>query len=191
MRGLLTPKQNALRQDWAKFDIVFCNPPFHRDRLEQWVVKGFLEAQKGATVVMVLPYYKSYAWFRYVVVPFAEIRQIQGNVIYSGYGNKKESVLEIRGTTNTIRAGHLLIPSSPSSAKTNKASTDSMWISPGRCGPIRPNVFHANTGKLCRCCVALLPMRCVTAAAVICLWMSMWRLADVRATPMLPHVEDN
>ena len=84
-----SPKQDAQHQDWAKHGSVFCNPPFHRDRLEQWVVKGFLEAQKGATVVMVLPYYKSYAWFRYVIVPFAEIRQIQGQVIFQGYGNQK------------------------------------------------------------------------------------------------------
>ena len=84
-----SPEQDGLRQNWAKHGSVFGNPPFHRDRLEEWVVKGFLEAQKGATVVMVLPYYKSYAWFRYVVIPFAEIRQIWGQVVFQGYGNQK------------------------------------------------------------------------------------------------------
>jgi len=93
-----TPKQDALRQHWAQFGDVFCNPPFHRKHLAHWVVKGFLEAQKGATVVMLLPYYKSYDWFRYVVIPFAEIRQIQGNVIYSGYGNQKGKCAGNRGS---------------------------------------------------------------------------------------------
>lgn len=84
-----TPKQDALRQDWAKFGSVFCNPPFNWRQLHRWVVKGFREAQKGATVVMLLPYFKSYSWFRYVVIPFGEIRQIQGMVVYQGYGNQR------------------------------------------------------------------------------------------------------
>jgi site-specific DNA-methyltransferase (adenine-specific) len=91
------PKQDALRQGWAKFGIVFCNPPYNWHQLERWVVKGFDEAQMGATVVMLLPYFKSYSWFRYVVIPFAEIRQIQGLVIYPGYGNQKGKCAGNRG----------------------------------------------------------------------------------------------
>lgn len=93
-----SPKQDALRQDWARYRSVFCNPPYNWHQLEEWVVKGFLESQKGATVVMVLPYFKSYAWFRYVVVPFAEIRQIQGQVVYQGYGSQKDNCAGNKGS---------------------------------------------------------------------------------------------
>ena len=92
-----SPEQDSLRHGWAKFGSIFCNPPYNWHHLERWVVKGFLEAQKGATVVMLLPYFKSYSWFRFVVIPFAEIRQIQGLVIYPGYGNQRGKCAGNRG----------------------------------------------------------------------------------------------
>ena len=84
-----TPKQDGLKQRWSKASggkAIFCNPPYARDQIGAWVKKGYEEGQRGATVVMLLPQYVSYPWFRYIVSAFAEIRQVQGLVSFKGFG---------------------------------------------------------------------------------------------------------
>lgn len=81
---------DALRQSWAG-EVVFCNPPFGRD-LGDWVEKARAEAQDGgATIVMLLPARTGTRWFHRAVLPFAEIRFLQGRVNYvlGGNGNTR------------------------------------------------------------------------------------------------------
>ncbi len=87
----LTPEQDALTQDWKAASggkAVFLNSPFHRSILPSFVAKAYNESQKGLEVVCILPYYKSYAWFRDLVWAYAEVRQIQGHVVFDGFGPK-------------------------------------------------------------------------------------------------------
>jgi phage N-6-adenine-methyltransferase len=84
-----TATDDALQRDWVA-DCggrpIFMNPPYKFGTLEQFVAKAHSESQRGAIVVCVLPFYKSYPWFRQIVWEHAEIRMIQGQVIFSGYG---------------------------------------------------------------------------------------------------------
>src|SRR5208283_3875924 len=62
-----TVEDDALTQDWVADcggKPIFMNPPFAFGTLEKFVEKAHLESQRGATVVCVLPFYKSYPWFR-------------------------------------------------------------------------------------------------------------------------------
>ena len=88
----LTPDQDALKQNWIAASggkPIFLNAPFERRELPKFVEKAYDESQKGAEVVCVLPYYKSYPWFRDYVWAYAEVRQIQGMVVFDGFGRKK------------------------------------------------------------------------------------------------------
>jgi phage N-6-adenine-methyltransferase len=87
----LTPEGDALQQDWkvaSSGKPAFLNPPFHRDQLPQFVQKAYAESQKGLEVVCILPFFKSYSWFRDYVWAFCEMRQIQGPVVFDGFGPK-------------------------------------------------------------------------------------------------------
>ena len=88
-KNYFTPKQNALKQNWVKAsggEPIFCNPPYAWNQVGDWVKKGYEESQRGAVVVMLLPQYVSYPWFRYIVSQYAEIRQVQGLVAFKGFG---------------------------------------------------------------------------------------------------------
>lgn len=56
-----TADDNGLLQPWD--GVVWCNPPYGRE-IPRWVRKGYEEAQKpGTTVVMLLPARTDTAWF--------------------------------------------------------------------------------------------------------------------------------
>lgn len=58
-----TKEDDGLRQDWGGHR-VFCNPPYGRE-IGKWVKKGWEEAQKpGTTVVLLLPSRTDTAWFQ-------------------------------------------------------------------------------------------------------------------------------
>lgn len=57
-----TVEDDGLKQDWGGHR-VFLNPPYGRD-IERWVEKGFIEALKPCTtVVMLLPARTDTKWF--------------------------------------------------------------------------------------------------------------------------------
>jgi phage N-6-adenine-methyltransferase len=87
----LTPKEDALTVNWHERSggrAIFLNSPFERHQLPRFVEKAYDESQHGPEVTCVLPYYKSYPWFRDVVWTYAEVRQIQGQVVFDGFGPK-------------------------------------------------------------------------------------------------------
>lgn len=71
--------QDALTQDWAA-KRCWMNPPYGRG-IEQWIAKAWEEAQKGATVVCLLPARVDTIWFHDVVLPNAkEVRFLKGRL---------------------------------------------------------------------------------------------------------------
>lgn len=57
-----TQEDNGLSQSWGGYS-VFCNPPYGRE-IGAWVRKGYEEAQKpGTKVVMLLPARTDTTWF--------------------------------------------------------------------------------------------------------------------------------
>lgn len=77
-------KQDALQQRWD--GSVWCNPPYGRE-IGKWVAKGYAEAQKGSTVVMLLPSRTDTRWF-HEYCSKAELRFVKGRL---KFGNAKNS----------------------------------------------------------------------------------------------------
>lgn len=76
-----TPEDDALSQDWT--GSVWVNPPYTAG-IGKWVRKGFEEAQKGATVVMLIPARTETRWWHDYVMRSAEIWLIKGRMRFGG-----------------------------------------------------------------------------------------------------------
>lgn len=74
-----TKADDGLKKSWGG-QRVFCNPPYGR-QIGKWVEKGYREAQKpNTTVVMLLPARTDNGWFHDYILGKAEIRFIRGRV---------------------------------------------------------------------------------------------------------------
>ncbi|WP_027717409.1 DNA N-6-adenine-methyltransferase [Desulfovirgula thermocuniculi] len=80
-----SPEQNGLIQEWAP-ETCWMNPPYGRE-ISRWVRKAWEEAQKGATVVCLLPSRTDTAWWHEYVMRAAEIRFIRGRLHFEGAKN--------------------------------------------------------------------------------------------------------
>lgn len=74
---------NGLVQDWSK-DRCWMNPPYGRD-IVNWARKAFLESQRGALVVGLVPARTDTGWWHDFVIS-QEIRFLRGRVRFSGGG---------------------------------------------------------------------------------------------------------
>lgn len=79
-----TEQDDALSQPWE--GTVWCNPPYGRI-IGKFVAKGFEEAQKGATVVMLIPARTDTRYWHEYVMRAREIRFIKGRLHFSGSRN--------------------------------------------------------------------------------------------------------
>src|SRR5262245_24182991 len=70
-----TPEQDGLSQSWAG-DVCWCNPPYRE--VGPWIRKAAEEAQAGALVVCLVPASTDTQWWHTWVIPYAEIRWLQG-----------------------------------------------------------------------------------------------------------------
>ena len=62
-KKFFTAEDDGLKKRWK--GTVWCNPPFHRHLIGAWVERAFLESQRGAKVVMLLPSrFKDYRWWK-------------------------------------------------------------------------------------------------------------------------------
>jgi phage N-6-adenine-methyltransferase len=57
-------EDDALRQDWSGFPSIWCNPPFSADLIGRFVAKAVEAAEKGSTVVLLLPSWPGYDWYQ-------------------------------------------------------------------------------------------------------------------------------
>ncbi|GEA16775.1 DNA N-6-adenine-methyltransferase of bacteriophage [Moorella sp. E308F] len=78
-----TKKENGLKQDW--FGTVFMNPPYGRE-IKQWVQKAYEEAEKGCTVVCLLPARTDTSWFHDYCLK-GEIRFLRGRLKFGSAKN--------------------------------------------------------------------------------------------------------
>jgi len=80
-----TIQDNALWQPWD--GVVFCNPPYGR-LIGKFVRKGYMEAQKGATVVMLIPSRTDTRYWHNYVMRAKEIRFVKGRLYFSVDGKR-------------------------------------------------------------------------------------------------------
>lgn len=77
-----TPRDDGLTQPWH--GVVFMNPPYGAG-LGRWVAKARHEAERGATVVALIPARTDTAyWHRHVMTAASEIRFIRGRLHFGG-----------------------------------------------------------------------------------------------------------
>ncbi len=72
-------EDDALKQDWSTFRTIWCNPPFSAALIERFIAKAIEAAEKGSTVVLLLPYWPGYDWFQEVKRK-GEMRDVIGPV---------------------------------------------------------------------------------------------------------------
>lgn len=90
-----TKEQDGLAQSWAG-ETVFCNPPYSRKRKGNpgqaaWVKKAYEEAQKGATVVLLIPARTETEAFHEYILPHAEIRFLRGRLHFEDKGQPRDA----------------------------------------------------------------------------------------------------
>ena len=82
----LTEEDNALSINWSKYiwessfvntKLIWCNPPYHK--LISWVSKSIEEAERGCTVVMLLPWGRWAKWHE-LIVRHAEMVRVVGRI---------------------------------------------------------------------------------------------------------------
>ncbi len=79
-----SPDLDGLSQKWT--GVCWCNPPYG-STISCWVEKAFYEAQKGATVVLILPVRSDTKWWQKYVMR-GEIRFFAGRL---KFGSSKNS----------------------------------------------------------------------------------------------------
>jgi phage N-6-adenine-methyltransferase len=57
-------RTDALDQDWSKWPTIFCNPPFRAELISQFAAKAVDAAERGSTIVLILPSLPGYTWFQ-------------------------------------------------------------------------------------------------------------------------------
>ena len=67
---------DGLMADWG--EVTFCNPPY--SGIAIWVKKAWQEAQKGRTVVLLIPSRTDTRWWHDYVMTATEIRFIKGRL---------------------------------------------------------------------------------------------------------------
>ena len=77
------PKFDGLSVEWGQSN--FCNPPY--SEIEVWVEKAFKEAQKGKTVVLLIPSRTDTKWWHEYVMKSKEIRFIKGRLKFDEHKN--------------------------------------------------------------------------------------------------------
>ena len=79
-----TIEDDGLKQSWEG-EKIFCNPPYKRGIINQWVKKGFEEGQKEKTlVVMLLSVRSDVKWFKEYVMNADEIYFVNGRLKFGG-----------------------------------------------------------------------------------------------------------
>ena len=81
-----TKEDNGLTKDWSN-EVVFCNPPYGRE-IKKWAKKAYEEAQKGTTIVCLVPSRTDTRYWHNYFMEADEIRFIKGRL---KFGDAKNS----------------------------------------------------------------------------------------------------
>lgn len=82
-----TPETNGLNKSWNRGGAVFCNPPYGR-AISSWVKKAYEEAQKGITIVLLIPSRTDTKYFHEYIYGKAEIRFVRGRLHFNDENGK-------------------------------------------------------------------------------------------------------
>ena len=77
------PKRTGWRNLGIVGGAVFCNPPYGRE-IRKWVQKAYAEAQRGQTIVLLIPARTDTAFFHDYIYGKAEIRFVRGRLTFTG-----------------------------------------------------------------------------------------------------------
>lgn len=78
-----TPETDGLIQPWDIFGgSVFCNPPYGRE-IKKWIRKAHDEAQKGITIVLLIPARTDTSYFHDYIYGKADLRFIRGRLKFT------------------------------------------------------------------------------------------------------------
>jgi hypothetical protein len=75
----------GLSREWGTS--TYCNPPYGRE-ITKWLDKAYSEAQKGKTVVCLIPSRTDTRWWHEIVMKATEIRFLKGRL---RFGDSKNS----------------------------------------------------------------------------------------------------
>ena len=75
---------DGLKVEWGP--VNFVNPPYGR-KIGAWIKKGFEEAQKGKTVIFLIPSRTDTAWWQDYIMKAQEIRFIRGRLKFGDSKN--------------------------------------------------------------------------------------------------------
>ena len=85
--GVVTWENGGLNIEWGK--VSFCNPPY--SDIARWVAKAWREAEKGKTVVLLIPSRTDTAWWHDFVGQASEVRFIRGRLKFEKPGLKSDA----------------------------------------------------------------------------------------------------
>ena len=85
-----TPEIDGLKQSWNMGGAVFCNPPYGR-QIGKWVEKAYKEAQKGTTIVLLIPARTDTGYFHDFIFGKAEVRFLKGRLKFTDENGKKSN----------------------------------------------------------------------------------------------------
>ena len=77
-----TPEDDGLIQNWDVGGAVYCNPPYGKE-IGLWVKKAYEEAQKGTTIVMLIPARTDTKYFHGYIYHKAEVRFVKGRLKFT------------------------------------------------------------------------------------------------------------
>lgn len=82
---------DGLQQEWAPYSPIYCNPPYAT--VGKWIAKAAEEADKGATVVMLIAARPdTRAWQQHIIGrPNVEVRFLPGRVKFIGESGQGQS----------------------------------------------------------------------------------------------------
>jgi phage N-6-adenine-methyltransferase len=78
-----TEDDDGLAQDWSG-DVVWCNPPYGARETAMWARKAAAEAERGATVVLLVPARPDTRWWHECIEGKHEVRNIRGRLRFGG-----------------------------------------------------------------------------------------------------------
>ena len=81
-KDFYTKEDDGLSKSW-KGKRVFCNPPYNRYQIKDWLKK--MSSSDAEIVVGLLPARTNTSWFHDYVLDKAEIRFIRGKLTFAGY----------------------------------------------------------------------------------------------------------
>lgn len=82
-----TPEMDGLKQSWDVGGAVFCNPPYGRE-IGKWVEKAYQEAQKGTTIVLLIPSRTDTTYFHKYIFGKAKVRFLKGRLKFTDENGK-------------------------------------------------------------------------------------------------------